>query len=192
MAVVQAEFLKSVSAPQQFPDEELPEIAFLGRSNVGKSSLLNALAGKHRLAFTSSTPGRTRNINFFRVDGKWIFADLPGYGFARVSQVEQQGWQQLVDSYLLGRRSLRLCLVLLDARRGWMESDLRLKGWLEHHQIPFKVVATKADKLNQKERNQAERAILKHYQDGSPLWFSALTGQGVKELWQTISKTTNR
>lgn len=187
-----AEFLRSASAPGQFPEEDLPEIAFLGRSNVGKSSLLNALAGKHRLAFTSSTPGRTRSINFFRVDGKWIFADLPGYGFAKISHSEQRLWQQLIESYLLDRKSLALCLVLLDSRRGWMESDLRLKGWLENYQKPYAVVATKADKLNQKERNQAERAIRAHYVTGDPLWFSALTGQGVKELWQTISKTTTR
>lgn len=190
--MISAEFLLSASEPQQFPKEELPEVAFAGRSNVGKSSLLNVLAGKHRLAFTSSTPGRTRSINFFRVDGKWVFADLPGYGFAKVSRADQAGWQKLIDSYLLDRKSLALCLVLLDSRRGWMESDLRLKGWLEHHQKPYVVVATKADKLNQKERSQAERAIRAHYSAGDPLWFSALTGQGVKELWQTISKTTSR
>ena len=190
--MISAEFLLSASEPQQFPTEDLPEIAFLGRSNVGKSSLLNALAGNRHLAFTSSTPGRTRSINFFRVDGKWIFADLPGYGFAKVSRTEQAGWQQLIDSYLTSRKSLALCLVLLDARRGWMDSDLRLKGWLEHYQKPYTVVATKVDKLNQKERNQAERTIRVHFNAGDPLWFSALTGQGVKELWQTISKTTTR
>lgn len=189
---ITAEFLSSTAEPGRFPAETLPEIAFLGRSNVGKSSLLNKLAGQRRLAFTSATPGRTRMINFFRVDGKWIFADFPGYGFARVSKAERDDWQRLIDSYLVDRKSLELSVLLLDARRGWMETDLQLKTWLEHHERPYVVVATKTDKLNQRERSRAAQAIRLHNAAAEPIWFSALTGQGVKELWQTISKTTSR
>lgn len=192
MSLIQTEFLYSASRPGEWPPEGPPEIAFLGRSNVGKSSLLNALVGQKKLAFTSSTPGRTRSINFFRVDGRLVFADLPGYGYARVAKLEQQSWRLLVESYLRNRKSLRLCLLLLDARRGWMESDRQLRDWLDANQRRFRVVATKTDKLNQKERSQSERNFRAHAGQGDPIWFSALTGQGVKELWQTIQKTTSR
>lgn len=178
-------------SPEQFPAPALPEIAFLGRSNVGKSTLLNRLTGNAGLAHTSSTPGRTQAVNFFEVDGKYLFVDLPGYGFARAPRSVSQGWARLIESYLGGRDRLALCLLLLDARRGWMESDLQLREWLEHHGRNYAVVATKVDKLNQKERSMSRKAIGTHYA-GDVIWFSGLTGQGVNELWQTITKTTRK
>ena len=116
-----------------FPSDRLPEVAFLGRSNVGKSSLINALTGQKRLAFTSSTPGRTQTINFYRIDGSSYFVDLPGYGYARVPPAHLLEWKKLVEAYLNNRETLELSCLILDARRGWMDKDLELKRWLEHH-----------------------------------------------------------
>ena len=185
-----AEFLLSAARPDQFPAETLPEVAFLGRSNVGKSTLLNCLTGQKELAFSSSTPGRTQAVNFFRVDGKIILVDLPGYGYATAPRQLSRVWGQTAEAYLLERRSLRLCVLLVDARRGWMEPDLQLKEWLEFRARPYVVVATKVDKLNQKERHQSRIAMREHYPLADLIWFSAVNGQGVKELWQAISKTT--
>jgi len=185
-----AEFLLSTTDPAQFPQPGMPEIAFLGRSNVGKSTLLNCLLGR-KLAFTSNTPGRTQAVNFFRVEGRVLFVDLPGYGYAKAPKSVSRIWQGAIESYLEDRETLALSCVLLDARRGWLEMDLQLKEWLEHHQKPFVVVATKVDKLNQKERSASQKAIREHY-SGELLWFSGLTGQGVKEIWQTIWKRTAR
>ena len=170
-----------------FPGDRLPEIAFLGRSNVGKSSLINALTGQKGLAFTSNTPGRTQTINFYRVDGKFYFVDLPGYGYARVPPGHQAEWKKLIDAYLQGRETLELSCLILDARRGWMEKDLDLKRWLEHHGRPYLVIATKTDKLNQSELEHGLRAIRK--EGVEPLPFSATTGRGVREIWQAIAKT---
>ncbi len=170
-----------------FPSDRLPEIAFLGRSNVGKSSLLNALTGQKRLAFTSSTPGRTQTINFYRIDGSFYFVDLPGYGYARVPPAHLLEWKKLVEEYLNNRDTLELSCLILDARRGWMDKDLELKRWLEHHGRKYLVIATKFDKLNQSEQEHGLRALR---QEGvEPLPFSAVTGRGVREIWQAITKT---
>jgi GTP-binding protein len=186
-----AEHIISAARPDQFPAETLPEVAFLGRSNVGKSSLLNTLVGTKGLAFTSSTPGRTQVINFYRVDG-CHFVDLPGYGYAKVPKEIRSRWKNLIESYLLERRTLKLALVLLDARRGWMDKDLELKDWLESQGLPFKVIATKVDKLNQKEEHRGLAAIRKEVADNELLPFSAVTGRGVREIWQAISTIKNR
>jgi GTP-binding protein len=182
-----SEFVTSSARPEQFPADGLPEIAFLGRSNVGKSSLINTLVGRPGLAFTSSTPGRTQTINFYRIDGKQYFVDLPGYGYARVPRDRASEWKRLIEIYLTNRGPLRLCLLILDARRGWMEKDLELRQWLEFHKRRFLVIATKMDKLNRSETERGLRAIR---QEGvEPLAFSATTGRGVREIWQAISKT---
>jgi len=189
---VAAEFVLSAPHPDQFPRPELPEIALLGRSNVGKSTLLNVLVGQKGLAFSSNTPGRTQSVNFYRVDDAWYFVDLPGYGYAHVSQATARAWREVIETYLSERPSLALALLLLDARRGWMEKDLQLREWLEFHRRPYVVVVTKVDKLNQKERSQSQKAIRELLPEGELVWFSAVNGQGVKELWQTISKTRTR
>jgi GTP-binding protein len=184
-----AEFVVSAARPDQFPAETLPEIAFLGRSNVGKSSLLNCLVRQKGLAFTSARPGCTQLINFYRIDDQFHFVDLPGYGYARVPKDIAFQWKQLIEQYLLHRRSLGLCFLILDARRGWMEKDLELKKWLEFHNRRFIVIATKTDKLKtQKDQRQSEAAIRK-FQEGGPLPFSAVTCRGVREIWQAILKT---
>ena len=189
-----ADFIVSAAAPNQFPSDGAAEIAFLGRSNVGKSSLINALVGRKGLAHTSNTPGRTQTINFYRVNpeapvgfGDCYFVDLPGYGYAATSRERIEGWKKLIENYLLNRATLQLSLVILDARRGWMPHDLELKDWLEAHHRPYLVVATKMDKLNQSDAQQSLSGIRK--ETGEPLACSAITGRGVREIWQAIAKT---
>jgi GTP-binding protein len=188
---LEAEFITSAVRPEQFPPEGPPEIAFLGRSNVGKSSLLNQLLEGRHLAQTSGTPGCTQLVNFYSVERKFHFVDLPGYGYARVPQALRRGWKGLVEAYLTRRSTLKLSILLLDARRGWMEQDLELKRWLEFHKRRHLVVATKMDKLNRREQNRGMAAIREHCSECELLPFSALTGQGAREIWQAIWKTQN-
>jgi GTP-binding protein len=170
-----------------FPSGGLPEVAFFGRSNVGKSSLINALTGRKGLAFTSRTPGRTQTINFYRIQGTFYFVDLPGYGYARAPGPQLLEWKKLIEQYLDERESLKLSCLILDTRRGWTEKDLDLKRWLEHYGRHYLVIATKTDKLNRSELEHGLRAIR---QEGvEPLSFSALTGRGVREIWQAIATT---
>ena len=191
LLVTDSTFVAASARPDQFPSDGLPEIAFLGRSNVGKSSLINALVGRKGLAFTSSTPGRTQTINFYRINGSLYFVDLPGYGYARAPQELAARWRDLAESYLLTRKTLDLSFLILDARRGWMDPDLQLKQWLEFHNRRYQVIATKTDKLkNQSEQEHGLARIRKEY--AAPLLFSASTGRGVREIWQVISKALQR
>jgi GTP-binding protein len=182
----------SAARPEQFPAEVNPEVAFLGRSNVGKSSLLNALVkgtggGAGDLARVSSWPGRTQVINFFEIDGGVCFVDLPGYGYAKVPLAVSFEWKALIESYLLNRSALKLAVLLIDSRRGWMPKDIELRLWLEANDISYLVVVTKIDKLKtQKERHQSQLALKEHY-SGEWLECSAETGRGVREVWQAIT-----
>jgi GTP-binding protein len=187
----------SAGSPSQFPPEKAQdgpvEVAFLGRSNVGKSSLLNKLVRQPGLAFTSARPGCTQLINFFRIDQETRFVDLPGYGYARVSLDEKARWRKLIESYLLGRQSLALSFLLIDARRGWMDMDLELKSWLEFHNRRYQVIVTKADKLKSNNQLKAGLATIRQQMpDGEPVPFSAVDGRGVREIWQIISKIKNK
>lgn len=187
---MKTEFIVGATSPAQFPQDSKPEFAFLGRSNVGKSSLLNALVGNQKVAFTSSRPGCTQQINFFDVEGQIRLVDLPGYGYAKAPRALQEEWSKLIEIYLNERECLTLCICILDVRRGWMESDRTLREWLDFKQRPYLVVATKIDKL--RTINDLKREI-KSIQDEVPerdvIAFSARKGQGVKELWQAIWKT---
>lgn len=156
---LKAEFVISAAAPEQFPPGALPEVAFLGRSNVGKSTLLNLLVGQNGLARVSQTPGCTQLINFFRVEDRFHLVDLPGYGYARVPRGFSDRWKVLIESYLYTRKSLQLSVLLIDSRRGWMDKDRELRDWLEFQKRPYVVVATKVDKLNQKEEYHGLAAI---------------------------------
>lgn len=187
-ARVESEFLLSAAAPEHFPKARLPETAFIGRSNVGKSTLINRLVGVEGLAFTSSRPGCTQLINFYRVEGRFHLVDLPGYGYAQVPVAHKDAWRRLIDAYLESREWLRFCVLLLDARRGWMEKDLLMRDWLDDHGRPYLVVATKVDKLNQKEFNRGMAALRKEMRGAEPVPYSAEDGRGVREIWQTISK----
>ena len=184
-----AQFVISAARPEQFPAETLPEIAFLGRSNVGKSSLLNCLTGQKKLAFTSANPGCTQLVNFYRIGDQFHFVDLPGYGYARVPKEIVFQWKQLIEQYLLHRRSLQLCFLILDARRGWMDKDLELKQWLEFHNRRYQVIATKTDKLkSQSDQRQGVAAIRSQSPESEPLPFSAVSCRGAREIWQAITK----
>ena len=146
-AIPQAEFVKSATAPAHYPDGDLPEVAFVGRSNVGKSSLLNSLVGRKKLAHISSTPGKTRHINFYLIDRVYHFVDLPGYGYAKVSKTEREAWRKSIESYLTGRSQLRLVVSLIDIRHEPTRLDRDLIEWLDQLGLPFIIVLTKSDKV---------------------------------------------
>jgi GTP-binding protein len=172
------------------PAPDLPEIAFLGRSNVGKSSLINTLTTRRALARVSSTPGKTRQINFFRIDGRLRFVDLPGIGYARVPRAERESWQRLIAAYVGSGRPIALLVLLLDARHHLQDNDAVLLEWLLAHGLPVQLVLTKTDKLTQSERSRqlryfTETAAALGYA-GTPLPFSSVTGAGKQELWGRI------
>jgi GTP-binding protein len=188
--VTSAEFVKSATRPSEFPPGNLPEIVFAGKSNVGKSSLINILVNRKNLAKTSSQPGRTQTINFFRVNEKISFVDLPGYGYAKVPIRIREKWKPMVESYLQTREGIRLVILILDARRGASAQDLDLLDWLEYHGISCLIVLTKADKLSSIERARQKKALSEApLLRGKPFrFFSALTGEGKDELWKGIQE----
>lgn len=188
--MTQAAFAGTAADPSQFPREGLPEVAFAGRSNVGKSSLINALLNRRSLARTSKTPGKTRAIQFFRVDDALLFADLPGYGYARVARTLREDWGPLVEQYLTGRDSLKLLVLLLDIRRDVAADDLALLEWLSLQGLPALVVLTKADTLSRTQQDARERAIKAALgvADAVVLAVSARTGAGKNDLWREIRR----
>lgn len=182
------------SRPGEYPAAVLPEIAFLGRSNVGKSSLINSLVNRKGLARTSKTPGRTRAIHWYRLVGdgaECYFVDLPGYGFANVPRKVREGeWARLIETYLHSERPLVLAIQLLDIRRdGPTELDEKMIDWLRYRGIPTAYVLTKADKLSRSRRAQAVRVFARNLQlpaEIPPIPYSANTGEGKVELWSRI------
>jgi len=150
MKPLSADFILGTVKPDEFPKSKLPEIAFSGRSNVGKSSLLNSIVLRKNLAHISSTPGKTQQINFFNVEDKWIFADLPGFGYAKVSKDLRETWQKMTYDYLTQRLNLKLVCMLVDSRHEPMESDLAIIEFLENNQKKFVIIMTKTDKISDK------------------------------------------
>jgi GTP-binding protein len=187
-------FTASAGSAAQFPRDGLPEVAFLGRSNVGKSSLLNALAGTRQLAHVSSTPGRTRTVNFFRVGNELYLADLPGYGYADAPRTVREGFERLVTSYLVGRAQLALCVFLVDARHDPMEGDRMLHAFLQEQGLPYLVAATKADKLGRGALAQRVRMLEQDVAAEAEglLAVSAETKLGIPELWRAIRESAER
>lgn len=188
MPIHHARFVAGVAEPAQLPRLPHAEIAFAGRSNVGKSSLLNRLVGRHGLARVSKTPGRTQQINFFLIDERLTFVDLPGYGFARVPASVQQRWKDLVEGYLTRRSYLSAVVVIVDLRRGVESDDAQLIDCLHAQHVPVLLVATKADKLGYGARQLRLRAIEADRQKGvvAVLLCSARTGDGIPDLWKEI------
>jgi len=189
MKVTSAEFIKSAVWPPQYPPAALPEIAFVGRSNVGKSSLINTLVGRKNLAKTSNTPGRTQLINFFTVNEKISFVDLPGYGFAKVPQSVKKDWGEMMEAYLKERPSLCLVIFILDIRRDPNADDLSLRDWLEHYRIPYLYILTKSDKLSNNQAMARRKAIEKTLQitaEKKPILFSAKTQKGKTDIWDFL------
>jgi GTP-binding protein len=189
MKITSAEFIKSAVWPPQYPPATMPEIAFVGRSNVGKSSLMNTLVGRKKLAKTSNTPGRTQLINFFTVNKSISFVDLPGYGFAKVSRSVKKDWGDMIEAYLRERQSLAMVIFILDIRRDPSEDDLSLRDWLKYYRIPFTAVLTKTDKLSNNQAIGRKRIIEKLLgadTQKETMLFSAKTQKGKEELWEII------
>lgn len=186
-------FIKSAYRLEQYPTTDLAEIAFAGKSNVGKSSLLNVLVNRRKLARTSSRPGRTQAINFFQVNHKLSLVDLPGYGFARVPLEVKKSWQLMVENYLLKRRNLRAVVIIIDVRRDLAEGDSDLLEWLAHYRLPAICVLTKADKLSRQQASRRASIVTRQLEVfglQNPILFSAKTGTGRDALWQEIRKFT--
>jgi GTP-binding protein len=197
MAVKEAVFVKSSTNLEQCPTPNLPEYAFIGRSNVGKSSLINALTGVKGLAKTSGKPGKTQTINHFLVDQSWYLADLPGYGYAVVSKKSRNEWERMIRGFLAGRENLMAIVVLIDVRLSPQANDIEFLKWLGQKGLPFVIVFTKADKLKpveiQKNISTFEEEILNHW-ESMPQTFttSAEKGQGIDELRAFILDVNER
>jgi len=192
MKITSAEFVKSAFSEGDWPRAPLPEVAFLGRSNVGKSSLINSLLGVKGLARTSSTPGRTQALNFFLIDRKFHFVDLPGYGYARVPRALREEWGEFVTAYLAKRERLVLSIHILDSRHDPTQLDVQLSEWLTAHGRHTLRVATKADKLS---RNELQRNLRRAADvlgataaDAGLVAYSAVTGAGREQVWRAISE----
>jgi GTP-binding protein len=189
----ECEFLRGASLIEDVPKTKLPEIAFAGRSNVGKSSLVNALTGRKTLARVSNTPGRTREINFFALGGRLILADLPGYGYARVSKADHARWTETIFAYLRGRANLRRAILLIDSRRGLLDNDLEVMALLDKAAVSYQLVLTKLDKLKASEREKVKAAVLtESLRHGAAhpdiLGTSSETGEGIPELRAELTR----
>lgn len=186
MKVSSAEFLKSVYNLDDLPKSEKPEIAFSGRSNVGKSTLINTLLNRKGIAKTSSTPGRTRALNFIDVNNSCFFVDLPGYGYANVPLSVKEQWGHLIEEYLKDRPQLRLIILIIDSRRNPREEEARFAEWLNMHGISLMVVLTKVDKLKKNMRLKSLNAWQKFLSIDKITPFSAMTGEGKDKIWRII------
>ena len=189
MKILSAEFVISAPGPKQFPRDSRPQIAIAGRSNVGKSSIINSLLHRKNLVKTSQTPGKTQLINFFIINESFNFVDLPGYGYARVPHAVTDAWAPMIEGYLKDAPNLSAVIVLLDSRREPDERDLRLIEWLKQYEIPAIYALTKIDKLNRQETDRARRSISAGLEIADELVLtSAKNGTGIKELWGAIIK----
>jgi GTP-binding protein len=187
MIKVSARFLTSAAQPSDFPPPSLPEVAVVGRSNVGKSSLINTLVGQPGLARTSRTPGRTRLVNWFAIEDRFHLVDLPGYGYAEVSQATRESWRPLIESYLAKRTSLAGVLLLIDIRRGVQDEELDFVPWLEQRAMPVVVALTKADKLAKNKRVlEVARARQALALRKDPVAVSTASNEGIEALWRAV------
>ncbi|MDR1616255.1 MAG: ribosome biogenesis GTP-binding protein YihA/YsxC [Syntrophomonadaceae bacterium] len=191
MIIKEAKYIGSFVSMAQLPSEGGAEIALIGRSNVGKSSFINKVVQRKNLAKSSSTPGKTRTINYFLINNNWYFVDLPGYGYAKVSKQERMNWRGMVEAYLKKRETLKGVIMLIDFRHPPQENDKEMKKWLDFHNLPILLVATKADKVSGRLRGKhlhAVRAGLELGEGGTPICFSAETGEGVDDVKAALSE----
>lgn len=190
MIIKSAEFIKSAVNPSHYPPVTLPEIAFAGRSNVGKSSLINVLVNRKRLAKTGATPGRTQLINFFNINGVFTFVDIPGFGYARVPVSVKKNWGPMVETYLSTRKTLKGVILIMDIRRTPGPEELSLVEWLNHYHIPSRMVVTKIDKLSRSKQLPQKQKIARALgvDITNLILFSARTRQGKGKLWQAIQE----
>jgi len=190
MKITSAEFIKGALKRLDYPEESLPEVAFAGKSNVGKSSLINTLVNRKNLVRTSSSPGRTQMLNFFRINNQINFVDFPGYGFAKVPVRVRAQWKPMVEDYLKYRKTLKMVIILLDARRAPSADDATLVRWLEAFGIPFLIVLTKSDKIS-KNKCSAQQKIIKDFlllKDEEIICFSAVNRMGRQEVLKRIMR----
>jgi GTP-binding protein len=189
MKIQSAEFVISAVQEKDYPSQRLPEVAFVGRSNVGKSSLINALLNRKRLVKVSSTPGRTQTINFFRINQAFYFVDLPGYGYAKVPKSIQKRFGPMIEQFLKKSPDLVYVVQILDARHRPTEMDRLMREYLIYHQIPILTVATKSDKIPQGKRKkqvQEIRRVMNLHEDESIFLYSAMTSLGKREVWKEL------
>lgn len=192
MKISSAEFIKSAFNETHWTTDGLPEIAFLGRSNVGKSSLLNSLLQRKGLARTSNTPGRTQSINFFLINESFYFTDLPGYGYAKVSKLMRKDWGVMAEEYLAKRQELVSAIQLIDSRHEPTGLDKQLHEWLVHHHKNHFVVATKADKLSNNKLKESLQKIETSLPESKIIAYSSLTGKGREEVWREIGASLEK
>ena len=187
MRIHSAEFLLSASTKRQFPAETLPEIAFAGRSNVGKSTLINSLLNRKKLVKTSATPGKTQLINFFKVNDKFYFVDLPGYGYAKVPESVRCKWKNLVEAYLSDRKTLRNVVLIIDSRHNPTTQDRQLLEWLKYFQRPSLIVASKIDKLKRGQvKNHLQKIKNNLSIESIPLGHSSMQYGSREEIWKKL------
>jgi GTP-binding protein len=191
MKVNQADFVISAVGPSQYPEDALPEIALAGRSNVGKSSLINRMIARKNLARTSSQPGKTQTLNYYRINEDLYFVDLPGYGYAKVSKTKREQWGKFVERYLMERETLKLVMLLVDLRHPPSKDDQAMFEWLTHNDVPVCVVATKADKIPKGKwpmHAKIVRETLGMRKDDILQVFSSEIGLGKDELWTILEQ----
>jgi GTP-binding protein len=188
MIIKSAEFVTSAAKPAQYPPALLPEIAFAGRSNVGKSSLINTLVNRRHLVKTSSTPGRTQLINFFDINRQIVFVDLPGYGYAKVPASVKKTWGPMIETYLRARQALKGVVIIMDIRRIPRREELNLLGWLNHYSIAGILVLTKTDKLPKSKQVQQHKLNARALEMDKKnfILFSAKSRRGKDALWSAI------
>lgn len=191
MIIKNSEFIISAVKPQQYPTDNRVEIAFVGRSNAGKSSLINTVTNRRKLAKTSGTPGKTRLINFFLINNEFYFVDLPGYGFAKVSKVEQEKWGQMMEKYLVNRPQLKKIALLVDSRHKPTKDDVHMYEWIKYYGYEAVVVATKSDKLKKSEFQKNKKVIketLNIRDEDKFVFFSSLNKSGKEELIDILTE----
>jgi GTP-binding protein len=191
VSIESVEFIASVFRKDQVPKPARSEVAFFGRSNVGKSTLINCLLGK-KMARTSSTPGKTQCLNYYLINGQFYLVDAPGYGYAKVPAKLRDSWKKAIDAWLMDNRQLQLIVMILDARLTPQKSDLQMADWLNHYRIPSVIVANKVDQLKNSERSKNMEHIEKAYGTRAVIPASALTGEGKNEILRKIMEAAGK